>query len=69
MAQVQIKSSFSPIAGSRVRRVYDDNNGSFLGTITKLDNSQGYRVFRLKDGKLRTKRYLSEAFKSIKRQN
>lgn len=69
MANIQIKSSFSPIAGSRVRRVYDERSGLFLGTITKLENSQGYRVFRLRDGKTRTKRYLSDAFKSIKRQN
>lgn len=68
MASVQIKSSFSPVSGSRVRRVFDDH-GIFLGTITKLESSKGYRVFRLKDGKLRTKRYLSEAFKTIKRQN
>lgn len=66
--QAQIKSSFSPINGSKVRRVFNDS-GMFLGTITKLDDSSGYRVFRLKDGKLRTKKYLADAFKSIRREN
>lgn len=68
MTSANIKSSFSPINGSKVRRVFSDE-GMFLGTITKMDDNSGYRVFRLKDGKLRTKRYLSDAFKSIRRQN
>ena len=69
MTTTQIKSSFSPINGSKVRRVFNDETGMFLGTITKLENSQGYSVFRLKDGKRRTKRLLSDAFKTIRREN
>lgn len=66
-ASTQAKGSFSPISGSKVRRVFEADR--FLGTITKLDDGSGYRVFRLKDGKTRIKRYLADAFKSIKRQN
>ncbi len=69
MAATQIKSSFSPINGSKVRRVFNDDTGMFLGTITKLENSQGYSVFRLKDGKRRVKKLLSDAFKTIRREN
>lgn len=68
MSVTQIKSTFSPINGSKVHRVFNDS-GMFLGTITKLDDNSGYRVFRLKDGKLRTKKYLADAFKSIRREN
>jgi hypothetical protein len=68
MTIAQVRGSFSPINGSRVRRVFNDS-GMFLGTITKLDDNSGYRVFRLKDGKLRTKKYLADAFKSIRREN
>lgn len=65
----QARGSFSPINGSKVRRVFNDDTGMFLGTITKLDRNQGYRVFRLKDGKIRTKKLLSDAFKTIRREN
>lgn len=68
MTTTQIKSSFSPVTGSKVRRVFNDS-GMFLGTITKLDSNKGYSVFRLKDGKRRTKRYLADAFKTIRREN
>jgi hypothetical protein len=67
-ASTQAKGSFSPINGSKVRRVFNEHE-MFLGTITKLDDGSGYRVFRLKDGKIRTKRYLADAFKSIRRDN
>jgi len=68
MTSANIKSSFSPINGSKVRRVFSDE-GMLLGTITKMDDNSGYRVFRLKDGKLRTKKLLADAFKSIRREN
>lgn len=63
------KGHFSPINGSKVRRVFNEDTGMFLGTITKLDDGSGYRIFRLKDGKMRTKRYLVDAFKSLRREN
>lgn len=68
MAVTQIKSTFSPINPGKVRRVFNDS-GMFLGTITKLDSGEGYSVFRLKDGKRRTKKYLADAFKTIRREN
>ena len=68
MAVTQIKSTFSTINPGKVRRVFNDS-GLFLGTITKLDNNKGYSVFRLKDGKRRVKRYLADAFKTIRREN
>lgn len=68
MSVTQIKSTFSPINGSKVRRVFNDS-GMFLGTITKLDDNSGYSVFRLKDGKRRVKKYLADAFKTIRREN
>lgn len=66
MAKV-IKGSFSPIAGSSVRRMYDDA-GNFLGLITKLE-AGGYRVQRFPDQKVRVKKTLREAYSSIKRVN
>lgn len=68
MTTTQIKSTFSPINPGKVRRVFNDS-GMFLGTITKLDSNKGYSVFRLKDGKRRTKRLLADAFKTIRREN
>ena len=62
-----IKGTFSKISGSRVRHMYD-GNGKLLGTITKLEDGT-YRVFRLKDNKIRDKAYLSEAYKTIARAN
>lgn len=63
------KGHFSPINGSKVRRVFNEDTGMFLGTITKLDDGSGYRIFRLKDSKMRTKKYLADAFKSLRREN
>lgn len=54
-------------AGSRVRRMFDAS-GNFIGTITKQDDGS-YRIYRMKDGKVRTKEYLQDAYKSIARSN
>lgn len=64
----QVRGSFSPINGSKVRRVFNDN-GILLGTITKMDDNSGYRVYRITDGKMRVKAYLKDAFKTIRRAN
>ncbi len=61
-----VKGQFSPTkAGSKVRRMFDENN-NFLGVIAKTD--EGYRVVR-KDGKVRVKPKLQDAYKSIARAN
>jgi hypothetical protein len=62
-----VYGKYSDVAGTRVRRVFD-SRGVILGTITKTDDGQ-YRVFRITDGKIRVKKYLDEAFKTIKRRN
>lgn len=62
-----VYGKFSENAGSKVRRVYDAS-GNLLGTITKRDDG-GYRVVRVRDGKVREKRYLEDAFKTIRRAN
>lgn len=61
-----IKGRFSE-RNSNVRHMYDAS-GALLGTITKLSDGT-YRVYRLKDGKVRVKEYLEEAFKTIRRSN
>lgn len=61
-----VRGSFSPVNGSRVRRVFNEA-GILLGTITKVQD--GYRVYRITDGKIRVKPYLKEAFKTIRRAN
>lgn len=66
MAKV-IKGSFSEKNGSTVR-IIRDQAGAVLGTITKLE-SGNYRVWRLKDSKIRVKRLLSDAMKSVARSN
>lgn len=66
MAKV-IKGSFSPVAGSKVRRVMDAN-GNMIGTITKLEDG-GYRIFRFKDSKVKHKKRLEDAFKACARAN
>ena len=68
MANSQVRGSFSPINGSKVRRVFSET-GILLGTITKMDDNSGYRVYRITDGKMRVKAYLKDAFKTIKRAN
>lgn len=65
-ASKNVYGKFSDVAGSRVRRVYDEK-GNILGIITKTDRGT-YRIVRM-DGKVREKRYLDEAFKSISRAN
>lgn len=67
MAQVKaaVTGSFSPTAGSTVRRCFDAS-GNFLGVIVKAKT--GYRVSRI-DGKTRMKATLAEAFASIRRSN
>lgn len=62
-----VRGKFSDVAGSRVRRVFD-SHGVILGTITKTDDGQ-YRVFRISDGKIRVKKHLEQAFRTIKRAN
>ena len=62
-----IRGEFSKISGSKVRQMYSAD-GRLLGTITKMENGD-YRIFRLKDGKIRTKAYLADAYKSIARSN
>jgi hypothetical protein len=62
-----VKGQFSKISGSRVRHMYTAD-GQILGTITKLEDGT-YRVFRLKDGKIRDKEYLVDAYKTIARAN
>lgn len=64
-ANAKVKGSFSPTAGSSVRRCYDAQ-GNFLGVIVK--QKHGYRVQRT-DGKSRVKDTLAAAFASIRRQN
>lgn len=61
-----VKGQFSTVAGSGTRRMYDEN-GKFLGLIVKTD--EGYRVQRFADGKVRHKKTLKEAYKSIGRAN
>lgn len=65
MAKV-VKGSFSPVNGSKVRRVID-GSGQIIGTITKVDD--GYRVFRFKDSKVKHKKLLADAFKACARAN
>lgn len=67
MANKIVVGKFSENAGSAVRRVYDAS-GNLLGTIAKKE-SGGYRVYRLKDGKVREKRLLEDAFRTIARAN
>lgn len=62
------KGEFSKQNGSKVR-IMRDENGQLLGTITKLDGGEGYRIFRMKDQKIRTKKLLADAYKSIARSN
>lgn len=52
---------------ANVRRIYDAS-GNFVGTVTKPENG-GYRVFRHKDGKVRVKDKLADAYKTIARAN
>lgn len=61
-----VTGSFSPVAGSTVRRCYDAS-GQFLGVIVKAGKGK-YRVQRT-DGKSRLKDSLAAAFASIKRAN
>ncbi|WP_391558964.1 hypothetical protein [Robertmurraya sp.] len=65
--QTQIKSSFSPVTGSKTRRCYSKLDGSFIGIIIKV--KQGYEVRRFPDGKVRVKPTLAQAFASISRSN
>lgn len=65
--QKKVHGKFSARAGSKVRRMYSNLDGSYLGTIRKLDGG-GYEV-RRKDGKIRVKPALAEAYKSIARAN
>jgi hypothetical protein len=60
-----VTGSFSPTAGSTVRRCFDAS-GNFLGVIVKM--KKGYRIQRT-DGKSRVKDTLAEAFASIRRSN
>lgn len=60
-----IKGEFSQVNGSDVR-IVRDGVGNILGTIHKVKN--GYRVVR-RDGKIREKAYLQDAFKTIARAN
>lgn len=62
-----LKGSFSPTAGSKVRRIYDAYRNP-VGTITKNDDG-GYTVYRFKDGKIKRKNTLEDAFKAMARQN
>lgn len=62
-----VHGEFSKIAGSNVRLMYDAD-GHFIGTITKGVDG-GYRIMRAKDGKVRHKPYLADAYKSISRAN
>lgn len=67
MAQTDsVRGEFSPVSGNSTRRVYDVNTGAFKGLIIK--RSEGYLVQRL-DGKVRVKKTLAAAFKSIARNN
>lgn len=61
-----IKGEFSQVNGSDVR-IVRDGVGNILGTIHKLPRG-GYRVVR-RDGKIREKAYLQDAFKTISRAN
>lgn len=65
--QKKVYGHFSARAGSRVRRMYSNMDGTYLGTIRKLDTG-GYEV-RRKDGKVRVKAALADAYKSIARAN
>lgn len=58
--------NFSEVNGSKVR-IMRDATGAMLGTITKTKD--GYRIYRVKDGKVREKHYLSDAIKSVSRAN
>lgn len=61
-----VYGKFSDVTGTECRHVYDVS-GNLLGVIRKV--SEGYRVYRTTDGKVRTKRLLADAFKTIKRRN
>lgn len=62
-----ISANFSKTEGSNVR-VMKDSEGNFLGYIEKLEGGVGYKVIR-KDGKVRVKAYLEDAYKSVGRAN
>jgi len=67
MATVKaVKGEFSAVNGSKVR-IVRDLSGNILGTITKT--AEGYRATRVKDGKVRVKPMLKDAFKTIARAN
>lgn len=61
-----VTGSFSPTAGSTVRRCFDAS-GNFLGVIVKAGKGK-YRVQRV-DGKTRLKDSLADAFASVRRAN
>jgi len=63
-----ITGKFSTVAGSNVRRYFDEE-GSFVGLITKLESGEGYRVTRFPDRKERIKKTLQEAKRSLSRAN
>lgn len=62
-----ISGNFSKTSGSSLREM-KDSNGNFLGYIQKLENGLGYKVIR-KDGKIRVKRLLEDAYRTIARAN
>lgn len=67
MAISKVHGKFSDLAGTGCRRVYTEE-GTLLGIIRRLEDKT-YRVYRQADGKIRDKKSLAEAFKTIRRQN
>lgn len=63
----KIVSHFSETAGSKIRRIYDAEEKQFLGLVKKLEKG-GYQIIR-RDGKVREKRFLSDALKTVARAN
>lgn len=63
----KVKSHFSPVSGSDVRHVFDEDGSRLLGVIIKEGRGK-YRVQRM-DGKVRMKDTLNDAFKTIRRSN
>ena len=67
MSANKVTSHFSPVSGTDVRHVFDEDGKKLLGVIIKVGRGK-YRVQRI-DGKVREKESLNEAFKTVRRAN
>ncbi len=67
MSANKVTSHFSPVSGTDVRHVFDEEGKKLLGVIIKVGRGK-YRVQRV-DGKMRMKDSLTDAFKTVRRAN